>query len=64
MDNSYKIEQLRKMLDAEEGELGADGAGYGAHLTHWAGHGIPVNIDAGALRAVIAYYEEQGNKKE
>lgn len=49
---AYKVEQLKKMLDAEEGTNG----GYGAHLTHWAGNAKPINIDAGAIKALIRYY--------
>ena len=32
---------------------------YGAHLTHWSGQAKPINIDAGALEALIAYYERK-----
>lgn len=57
MNNEYKLKQLQGMLDAEEGNLGAKIGGYGANLTHWAGHGIsPINLDADALRVLIAYY--------
>lgn len=51
---AYKVEQLKKMLDAEEGTNG----GYGAHLTHWAGGAKPINIDAGAIQALIRYYSK------
>lgn len=62
MNYDYKLDQLRKMLAVEEGSAGTDNAGYGAHLTHWAGCEIkPINLDADALRALIAHYE--GRKK-
>lgn len=53
--DTYKIEQLKKMLADELGE----NAGYGAHLSHWAGNAKPINIDAGAIQAIIDYYCEK-----
>ena len=55
---SYKIEQLREWLRFEEKMPEAQQ--YGAHLTHWSGRGKPINIDAGALRVLIDYYELMG----
>lgn len=52
--DSYKAEQLWKMLKAEIDA--PDDQKYGAHLQHWSGEAKPINIDAGALRALIAYY--------
>lgn len=52
--DDYKVEQLRIMrkseLDQPENER------YGAHLTHWSGKAFPINLDAGALDALIRYY--------
>ena len=50
--NGYKIDVLRKMLEAEDG--------YGARL-HM--DGLPIlTIDAEALRALIDHYEKNGRK--
>lgn len=49
----YKIKQLKAMLALEKDQ---ENGGYGAHLTHWAG-AAPINLDAGALQALIDYYE-------
>ena len=51
----YKLEQLRLMLESEE----KTSKPYGAHLSHWAGHAKDVNIDVGALKVLIEYYEER-----
>ena len=50
----YKVEQLWKMLKAEIDA--PEDQKYGAHLQHWSGNAKPINIDAGALRTLIAYY--------
>ena len=50
----YKIKQLQAMLDYEKSQT--DDKKYGAHLTHWSGHGNPINLDEGALQALIDYY--------
>ena len=50
---TYKIKQLKAMLTLEKDQ---ENGGYGAHLTHWAG-AAPINLDAGALQALIEYYE-------
>lgn len=50
----YKVEQLWNMLKAEIDA--PEDQKYGAHLQHWNGNAKPINIDAGALRALIAYY--------
>jgi hypothetical protein len=54
--DEYKVAQLKSMLQAE---TGIDG-GYGAHLTHWSGKSAPINIDAEALKVLIAHYESRG----
>lgn len=50
----YRLSQLRTMLKHEtaEGETH-----YDAKLSHWANDSKPINIDAGALQAIISYYE-------
>lgn len=55
--NEYKVKQLRAMLEFEQ-EC-SDSEKFGAHLTHWSGHGNPINLDEGALNVLIAYYEAQ-----
>ena len=54
----YKIDQLRNMLRIEQSP-DAEIRGYGAHLSHWHEDTAPVNIDAGALEALIDYYERK-----
>ena len=51
---AYKLKQLRMMLSQEtaEGETH-----YGAKLSHWHSDVKTIDISAGALRALIAYYE-------
>ena len=44
---------LKAEIDAPEDQQ------YGAHLQHWSGKANPINIDAGALRALIAYYAKE-----
>lgn len=56
----YKIEQIREMVKYEEAQ--ADAEKYGAHLSHWSGHGKPINIDEGALKALIRYYRREIEK--
>lgn len=51
--DSYKVEQLRKMLAHE---TSVDEEHYGANLSHWHGDAKPLTIDAGGLRALIDYY--------
>lgn len=55
--NNCKIMQLTAMLTAEEKQ--PQGEQYGAHLSHWAGTSKPINIDAGAIRVLIEYYNTQ-----
>lgn len=50
----HKVKQLREMLKFEETQ--PPESQYGGHLDHWSGHGKPINIDAGALRLLIRYY--------
>lgn len=54
MADEYKVKQLKEMLKWEEAQ--PENEKYGAHLTHWSGHGIPINIDEGALKCLIEYY--------
>jgi hypothetical protein len=51
---AYKVEQLTAMRDYERKQ--EPNQQYGAHLDHWIGHGKPINLDAGALNALINYY--------
>ena len=53
--NEYKIKQLTEMLEFEKKQ--PDNEKYGAHLTHWSGHGNPINLDEGAIQALIDYYK-------
>lgn len=53
----YKVEQLWNMLKAEIDA--PEDQKYGAHLQHWSGYAKPINIDAGALRVLIAYYTKE-----
>lgn len=53
--DSYKVEQLTKMLAHETSK---DEVHYGAHLTHWYGDAKPLTIDAGGIKALIQYYSE------
>ena len=55
MGNEYKVKQLMLMLSHEDGE--GDDVGYGAHLSHWFGDSKPIQLDAGAIRALIDYYK-------
>lgn len=51
--DSYKVEQLKKMLAHE---TSPNDTHYGAHLSHWWGDAKDLTIDAGGLRALIDYY--------
>ena len=57
MRDSYKAKQLQEMLNWEEQQ--PEDQKFGAHLTHWSGHGKPINLDAGAIQALIQYYSEE-----
>ncbi len=57
----YKIKQLEGMLSAE---TNPQTAGYGAHLTHWAGSAKAINIDALAIQALIDHYKTRMGAKE
>lgn len=57
--NEYRIKQLESMLEYESKQ--PDSEKYGAHLTHWSGHGNPINLDEGALKALIRYYKRKQN---
>lgn len=54
----YKIQQLEKMLEYEQAQ--PEQNKYGAHVTHWSGCAKSINIDEGALTALIQYYKGQG----
>ena len=62
MDNNfdYKIQQLTLMLSFEKKQN--ESQKYGAHLTHWGGSAKPINIDEGALKALIKYYESKSKE--
>lgn len=55
---TYKIQQLKIMLECEQGKYGKEGQGYGAHLSHWYGNSKAIQLDAGALEVLIKYYDE------
>lgn len=59
-DYGYKIEILTLMIAAEESETYG---GYGAHLEHWAGVTKPINLGAGALKALLEYYQDLQNER-
>jgi hypothetical protein len=48
------------MLEAEKSQ--PDNEKYGAHITHWSGKASPINIDAGAIQALIDYYTGKNNE--
>lgn len=54
MKDDYKVKQLQEMLKWERAQ--PENEKYGAHLTHWSGHGLPINLDEGALEVLIEYY--------
>lgn len=54
MKDDYKVKQLKEMLRQEMKQ--PQDEKYGAHLTHWSGYAMPINIDEGALRLLIEYY--------
>lgn len=56
MDYTYKIEQLNKMLEAEQHETEG---GYGAHLQHWYGNSKGIQLDAEALQALVEHYKNR-----
>lgn len=51
----YKVEQLKKMLEAENGAAG----GCGVHLSHWVGTSKDINIGKKGLMALIKLYETE-----
>lgn len=55
--NEYRAEQLRKMLEFEEKQDEMEK--YGANLSHWSGKAKPIIVDEGAMKVLIAYYEEE-----
>ena len=55
----YKLKQLRAMLEAEE--QAKEGSKYGANLQHWFGTASPINLDAAALKCLIAHYTKRNN---
>jgi len=53
--DEYKVKQLTRMLEHETSKAEEH---YGARLSHWRGDTNYLTIDAGGLRALIAYYSE------
>ena len=53
---NYKIQQLEKMLEFERSQ--PENNQFGAHLDHWSGTAKPINIDSGAILALIEYYRK------
>lgn len=51
----YKIKQLQLMLEIEKSP-DPEVSGYGAHLSHWHGKAKAIQLDAGAIQALINYY--------
>jgi hypothetical protein len=59
---NYKIQQLKKMLAAEQAQ--PENQKYGAHLQHWAGTSKPINLDERAIQALIQHYKLRLNEGE
>ena len=53
--DEYKVKQLRQMLAHETSGCEEH---FGARLSHWCGDTRTLTIDAGGLKALIAYYEQ------
>lgn len=53
--DTYKVKQLQQM---RAHEVSATEEHYGARLNHWYGDTKTLTIDAGGLKALIAYYSE------
>ena len=53
--DEYKVKQLRQMLAHETSGREEH---IGARLSHWYGDTRMLTIDAGGLKALIAYYEQ------
>lgn len=60
MGDTYKVEQLKRMLEHELSEAG----GYGARLRHYGKDTKVLTIDAGGLKALIKHYEEHDTNLE
>ena len=54
MNDPYKVQQLQLMLSHEQGD--GENVGYGANLSHWYGDAADIQLDAGAIKALIEYY--------
>lgn len=52
--DEYKVKQLQKMLEEEEKD---PEKAFGARLSHPIAGSTHLTIDAGGLRALIAYYQ-------
>lgn len=57
----YKISQLKTMLKHETAKHESH---YNAKLSHWAGDTKTIDIDAGALLALINYYQSMPTKED
>lgn len=53
--DEYKVKQLHQMLAHETSGCEEH---FGARLSHWCGDTRTLTIDAGGLKALIAYYEQ------
>lgn len=59
--DAYKVGVIKKMIEAEESSNG----GYGAHLSmDWQASIAPINLDSGALRLLLKYYESKEEAAE
>lgn len=54
MKDEYKVKQLSEMLKWEKAQ--PENEKYGAHLSHWSGRAMHINLDEGALMVLIKYY--------
>lgn len=61
MGDSYKVEQLKKMLVHETSKTEVH---YGAYLSHLAGDSNGIQIDAGGLKALVRYYQKHVSEWE
>lgn len=60
MGDTYKVEQLKRMLEHELSDAG----GYGARLRHYGKDTKVLTIDAGGLKVLIKHYEEHDTNLE
>lgn len=50
----YKRNVINQMMLIEQGQ--PESERYGAHLSHWDGRAKSINLDIGALNALLGYY--------